>query len=171
MPKIDVADYTRLYRATRGMRPEIRHSFRKRLKDAAQIGARGAKVKVRAMPATRKYTAAGAGRHYRRSKPGTGVGLRSTLALNIRVNVGARDVAVRQFTAGLRGRNARGLPRGIDRGEWTHPVYGHKPEVTQRGWPYFQSTMREKRPEMEHEVRKVLDDVKAKVIARQLHLG
>jgi hypothetical protein len=171
MPKIDVADYVQLTRATRGMRPEIRRAFRKRLRKAAKIGADAARVKIRTMPATAKYTATGAGRHYRKSRAGTGVGLRSTLALDIKVSVTAREVAVKQFTAGLRGRNSRDLPKDIDRGGWKHPTYGHKPVVFQRGYPYFDSTMREKRPEMEHEVRKVLDDIKAKVIAGKLHLG
>ncbi|HEY3012233.1 MAG TPA: hypothetical protein VGJ36_05770 [Gemmatimonadales bacterium] len=168
MPKIDVADYTQLYRATRGMKPEIRSAFRKRLRKAADIGARGAKVKIRAMPATRKYTATGAGRHVRGK---TARGLRSTLATNIHVQVTAREVAIRQFSTGIKGRNAQDLPRDIDRGDWLHPTFGHEPEVSQTGWPYFMATMREKRPEMEREVRKVLDDVKAKIIAGKLHLG
>lgn len=168
MPKVDVADYKQLYRATRNFSPEIRRAFRKRLKDAAQIGARGAKLKVRAMPATRKYTATGAGRQRRGGKSR---GLRSTLAANIRVQVGAKDVAVRQFSTGISGRSARDLPRDIDRGDWLHPTFGHEPEVLQTGWPYFMSTMREKRPEMEREVRKVLDDIQAKVIAGRLHIG
>ncbi len=171
MAKVDVADYERLYRSTRGMHPEIRSAFRKRLRKAAKIGADAAKIKIRTMPATAKYTATGAGRHYRKSKPATGVGLRSTLALNIKVTVSAREVAVRQFTAGLRGHNARDLPKDIDRGGWKHPTYGHKPVVFQKGYPYFDSTMREKRPAMEREVQQVLDDIKAKVIAGKLHLG
>jgi len=168
MPKIDVADYIQLYRATRGMRPEIRRDFRKRLRRAAKFGADAARVKIRTMPATAKYTATGAGRHARGKKV---VGLRSTLALDIKVSVTAREIAVKQFSAGLRGRNARDLPRDIDKGGWKHPVYGRKPDVFQRGYPYFDSTMREKRPEMEREVRKVLDDIRAKVIAGKLHLG
>lgn len=171
MPKIDVADYTQLYRATRGMRPEVRRAFRKRLRDAAKIGERAARLKIRQMPATAKYTAAGGGRHYRKRQPGRAVGLRSTLALNIRVTVSAREVAIKQFSAGLRGRNARDLPRDIDRGGWKHPVYGHEPKVFQRGFPYFDVTMREKRPEMERAVEGVLDDIKAKVIVGKLHLG
>jgi len=171
MPKIDVADYERLYRSTRGMHPEIRKAFRKRLRNAAKIGADAARIKIRTMPATAKYSATGAGRHYRKSRAGVGVGLRSTLALNIRVTVSAREVAVRQFTAGLRGKNARDLPRDIDKGYWRHPVYGHKPTVLQKGYPYFDVTMREKRPEMEREVQQVLEDIKAKVIVGKLHLG
>jgi hypothetical protein len=166
--RVDAADYERLYRATRGMRPEVRRAFRKRLRKAANIGARAAKVKIRAMPATKKYSAAGAGRHFRSART---VGLRSTLALNIHVSVTAKDVAVRQFAKGLRGRNADDLPRDIDRGGWWHPVYGHKPEVFQHGWPYFDSTMREKRPAMEREVSGVLDDIRAKVIVGRFHLG
>jgi hypothetical protein len=168
MPKIEAADYIQLYRATRGMKPEIRSAFRKRLRKAAKIGADAARVKIRTMPATAKYTATGAGRHARGKKV---VGLRSTLVLDIKVSVTAREIAVKQFSAGLRGRNARDLPRDIDKGGWRHPVYGRKPDVFQRGYPYFQSTMREKRPAMEREVQGVLDDIKAKVIARQLHLG
>ena len=171
MPKIDVADYERLYRSTRNMHPEIRKAFRKRLRRAAKIGADAARIKIRTMPATAKYSAAGAGRHYRKSRAGVGVGLRSTLALNIKVTVSAREVAVRQFTAGLRGKNARDLPKDIDRGGWKHPVYGHEPKVFQKGFGYFDSTMREKRPEMEREVQQVLDDIKAKVIVGKLHLG
>lgn len=169
MPKVDVADYTQLYRATRGMKPEVRSAFRKRLRVAAKIGADAAKLKIRAMPATRKYSAAGAGRHFTKSKPHAG--LRSTLARNIRVTVTPKEVAIRQFTAGLYGRNAQDLPKDIDKGGWLHPTFSHEPEVFQRGWPYFDSTMREKRPQMEREVQKVLDDVKAKVIAGKLHLG
>jgi hypothetical protein len=170
--KVDVADYERLYRTTRGMHPEVRSAFRKRLRRAAKIGADAARIKIRTMPATGgKYTATGAGRHYRKSRAGVGVGLRSTLALNIRVTVSAREVAVRQFTKGLRGQNARDLPKDIDRGGWKHPTYNHKPVVFQRGYPYFDSTMKEKRPEMEREVGQVLDDIKGKVIAGKLHLG
>jgi hypothetical protein len=171
MPKVDVADYERLYRTTRGMHSEVRSAFRKRLRKAAKIGADAARIKIRTMPATRKYSAAGSARHYRKSRAGTGVGLRSTLALNIRVSVGAREVAVRQFTKGLRGQNARDLPKDIDRGGWKHPTYGRPPKVFQKGYPYFDSTMREKRPEMEREVAQVLDDIKAKVIVGRLHLG
>jgi hypothetical protein len=169
MPKIDVADYTQLYRATRNMRPEIRSAFRKRLRKAANIGRDAAKVKIRAMPSAKKYTALGAGRHFRKGKPHAG--LRSTLALNIRTTVTAREVAIHQYTAGLYGRNAQDLPRDIDKGGWLHPTFGHEPEVFQHGWHYFQSTMREKRPEMEREVQKVLDDIKAKIIVGKLHLG
>jgi hypothetical protein len=171
MPKIDVADYTQLYRATRNMKPEIRSAFRKRLRKAANIGRDAAKVKIRAMPATRKYTATGAGRHYRKSRAGVGVGLRSTLAINIRTSVTAREIAVHQYTAGLRGHNARDLPKDIDRGGWKHPVFGRPPKVFQRGYPYFMVTMKEKRPEMEREVQQVLDDIKAKIIVGKLHLG
>jgi hypothetical protein len=171
MPKIDVADYAQLYRATRGMHAEVRRDFRKRLRRAAKIGADAARVKIRTMPATKKYTATGSGRHYRKSRAGVGVGLRSTLALDIKVTVSAREVAVRQFTAGLRGKNSRDLPKDVDRGGWKHPTYGHKPMVFQRGYPYFDSTMRQMRPAMEREVQKVLDDIKAKVIVGKLHLG
>lgn len=171
MPKIDVADYERLYRATRGMHPEIRRAFRKRLRDAAKIGERAARLKIRQMPATAKYSALGGGRHFTKSKPHAG--LRSTLARNIRVSVTAREVAIHQFTAGLYGRNAQELPKDIDssKGGWTHPTFGHDPEVFQHGWPYWKSTMREKRPQMERAVEGVLDDIKAKVIVGKLHLG
>lgn len=169
MPKIDVADYTQLYRATRGMHPEVRSAFRKRLRKAAKIGADAAKLKIRTMPAAHKYSALGAGRHFTKSKPHAG--LRSTLARNIRVSITAREVAIHQYSAGLYGENAQDLPRDIDRGGWRHPTFGHEPKVFQDGWPYFKSTMREKRPQMEREVQKVLDDIKAKVIVGKLHLG
>lgn len=165
---VDASDYRDLYRRTRNLRPEIRREFRRRLRVAANIGRDAARTKVRAMPATHKYTAAGAGRHYRRSRAGVGVGLRSTLALNIRTDVSARDVAVRQYTRGLRGRSSRDLPRDIDRGGWLHPVFGHHPDVFQKGWPYFMSTMREKRPEMEREVRKVLDHIRVQLLRRSV---
>jgi hypothetical protein len=171
MPKIDVADYAQLYRATRGMKPEIRRDFRKRLRKAAKIGADAAKIKIRAMPSTKKYSALGAGRHFTKSKPHAG--LRSTLARNIRVTVTPKEVAIRQFSEGLYGRNAQDLPKDIDspKGGWTHPTFNHEPEVFQHGWPYFKSTMREKRRAMEKEVQQVLDDIKAKVIVGKLHLG
>lgn len=165
---VDASEYRDLYRRTRNLRPEIRREMRKRLREAAKIGQRAARLKIREMPATAKYSKTGAGRHYRKSRPGTGVGLRSTLALNIRVQVTARDVAVRQFTAGLRGHNARDLPRDIDKGYWRHPVYGHPPKVLQKGWPYFDRTMRAKRPEMEREVRKVLDSIKVELLKSRI---
>lgn len=170
MPKVDARDYERLYRQTRNFSPEIRRAFRKRLRDAAQIGARAAKVKVRAMPTGGggRYTATGAGKHVRGKKHR---GLRSTLATGISVKVTGNSVRIEQSARGLSGRNADDLPRDIDRGGWQHPVYGHPPKVFQKGFPYFQSTMREKRPEMEREVNKVLDDIQAKLIARSLHIG
>lgn len=158
---VDARDYERLYRATRTIRPEIRRAFRKRLREAAKIGQKAAREKIRTMPATHRYSAAGAGRHYRKGRPGVGVGLRSTLALNIRVSVGRRDVKIQQFTRGLRGRNARGLPRGIDRGEWEHPTFGHAPKVLQKGHPYFKDTIEGRKEEMLQQVRQVLDDIQA----------
>jgi hypothetical protein len=174
---VDASDYTDLYRATRHLGPEVRRAYKKRLTDAAKIGQRAARVKIRSMPAGRRYTALGAGRHYRRARPGVGVGLRSTLAANIKVEVGPRDVAIRQYTRGLRGHNARDLPKVIDRGGygisggWRHPVYGHEPQVYQRSWPYFASTMRELRPVMVGEVAQVLDDIKRELRHRSRLFG
>lgn len=160
---VDARDYEQLYRATSRMPSVIRREFRRRLREAAKIGQKAARDKIRQLPARGRYTALGRGRHYRRSRPGVGTGLRSTLALNIRVKVGDRDVTIQQFTAGLRGRNARGVPRGIDRGEWTHPTFGHHPTVTQRGNHYFTDEIAGKKDEMLTEVRKVLDEIESKL--------
>lgn len=158
MPTIvDTADYQRLYRATRRIGPEVRRAFRKRLREAAKVGQRAARAKVREMPATHRYTRLGHGRHFR-ARP---VGLRSTLALNVGVRVTGKDVRIEQRTRGLVGRNAAGLPRGIDRGQWTHPTYGHPPKVVQKGWPYFTDEIASKKDEMLDRVRVVLDDVVA----------
>jgi hypothetical protein len=164
---VDVDDYRDLYRRTRHLRPEVRREFRRRLREAAKIGQRAARTKIRAMPATHRYTSKGAGRHFTRTKPRAG--LRSTLARNIQVQVGPRDVAILQFSEGLYGRNARDLPKAIDRGgyglagEWLHPTYGHEPDVLQHSWPYFASSMRQTRPQMEREVAKVLTWLKVEV--------
>jgi hypothetical protein len=75
------------------------------------------------------------------------------------VSASGKNVVIRQGARGLTGNSAADLPRDIDRGFWKHPVYGHRPDVTQYGFPYFKKEINSKRPEMVDEVSKVLDTI------------
>lgn len=164
MPSVvDVRDYRDLYTRTRNISPEIRKELRRRLREAANIGARAAKAKVLEMP-----TYAGTGlrsaryRSSRRHLRGTHrTGLRLRLAANIRVSVTARNVEILQGSTGITGRSGRSLPRRIDEGgTFRHPVYGHRDRwASQIGYRYFQRTIDGKKQEMLVEVSHVLDEI------------
>ncbi len=166
--RVDVEDYKRLYRRTRDMEPKIRRDLRKHLREAGNIGRDAARLKIREWSGgggAGKYTAAGHGRHTRR---GRSVGLRSTIAINIRTTVGPSDVTIRQFTVGLSGNSTADLPYDIDRGGWRHPTFGHRPRVFQRGIHYFHDEIESKRPQMEREMAKVLDEIRAEVVMGEI---
>jgi hypothetical protein len=150
--EVNVYDYRALYAKCKTVEPVIRRGFRKGLRNAGKIGQGAAKAKVLAWPAAGGISAKAGGKAHR--------GLRATVAANVRVSVTARDVRIRQYTAGLTGNSASDLPRDIDRGYWKHPTYGHRPTVLQRGTPYFKAEISSKRDEMLREVRVVLDDVR-----------
>jgi hypothetical protein len=148
----DIArDYKDLYRKTRVIGPEINKDMRDGLKAAGKIGARTAKLMIQSWPATGGMPSRAGGRKHR--------GLRTKIASQITVSVGARNVVIRQGTRGLTGRNSRDLPRDIDHGGWFHPVYGHG-EVFQKGFPYFKAPIHAVQPLMEAEVSKVLDKIR-----------
>lgn len=154
---VDASDYERLYRRTRGIKGEIRRDFRKHLREAAKIGQRAARERIREWPGGGGgYTHLGHGRHLRGLKSR---GLRSTLAANIGVRVDRRGVRIVQTTRGLTGRNANRLPKDINKGGWKHPVYGHG-SVFQRGLKgYFDKSIDDKREEMLQQAAKVLEDI------------
>lgn len=158
----------RLYRASQTAGPQIRADMRRHLKDAAGIGASAAKARARMVSGGfvgSSFTSAGrqVSQHGRHGRHGGGAGRRklgSVLASNIRVQVKGDDIRIVQGSAGISGRNAAGLPRGLDEfGGFTHPTFGHDPVVEQSGQPYFARTMTEKRGEMIREVSRVLDDI------------
>lgn len=149
--EVDVRDYRAMYAKTKTITPVIRKGFRKRLRGAAKIGQDAARAKIMTWPAAGGIAAKAGGRLNR--------GLRATIAGQIRTSVTARDVRIRQFTAGLVGNSASDLPRDIDRGFWKHPTYGHRPTVGQRGIHYFKDEITSKRDDMLREVTKVLDDI------------
>jgi len=166
--RVDVEDYKRLYRRTRDMEPKIRRDLRKHLREAGNIGRDAARRKIREWSGgggAGKYSAAGHGRHTRR---GRSVGLRSTVAINIRVTVGPSDVTIRQFTVGLTGNSTKDLPYDIDCGGWYHPTFWHRPKVFQQGIHYYDDEIESKRPEMEREVAKVLAEIQAKVAVGEI---
>lgn len=155
----------RLYRASRRAGDDVRKDFRRHLKNAAQIGADAAKLRARAITGapSGSQTHWQHGRHGRHGRMGTR-SLGAVLASNIRVSVKGDDIRIVQGATGISGRNARGLPRGMDEFTgFTHPVFGHTPEVQQAGHPYFQRTMIEKRGAMEREVAHVLDDIERRL--------
>lgn len=148
---IDASDYQDLYQRCRRAPPQIRADMRTHLRDAAKIGANAAKVRARSI------SRGGAVSRWRTQQRSRSLG--SILAANIRVSVKGDDVRIVQGTAGIGGRNAAGLPRGLDDFVgFEHPVFGHG-RVLQAGKPYFQRSMDEKRDEMIREVARVLDDV------------
>lgn len=155
---VDAREYERLFRATRTLDPVIKREMRKRLRDAARIGANEAKARVRAMQAP-SLTHAGRAHHGTQHVRGRARGLRSVLAANIKVQVGARDVRIIQGTAGIGGQNARGLPRRLDAGApFLHPVFGQG-ETAQLGYSYFKRPILGKKDDMLVEIKHVLDDI------------
>ena len=151
----DVRDYRELYRKTKLVEPAIRKDLRKRLRNCGKIGADAAKRKVVQWPVHGGISA----KTIRRNRRIVHRGLRATLAAQIRVTAGSRDVTIVQGRRGLTGNSSADLPRDIDRGGWRHPVYGHKPDVFQYGFPYFKKEIASKRPEMVDEASKVLDAI------------
>ncbi len=175
--RVDVREFKELARKARTAGPEIDKDMREGLKAAGKIGARTAKLMIHSWPVSGGISSRAGGRAHR--------GLRATLASQITVSVSSRNVTIRQGTRGLRGQNARDLPRDIDRGGWYHPVYGHlvhqsireraaharrrqsllaaiprNGKVFQTGFPYFKAPIHAVQPEMEAEVSKVLDKLK-----------
>lgn len=151
----DVRDYRELYRKTKLVEPAIRKDLRKRLRNCGRIGSDAAKRKIVQWPVHGGI----ASPTIRRNRRIVHRGLRATLAAQIRVTAGARDVTIVQGRRGLSGNSAADLPRDIDRGFWKHPVYGRKPDVPQVGFPYFKKEIASKRPEMVDEASKVLDTI------------
>lgn len=148
---VDVRAYKELYRKTKLAGPEITKDMRSRLRVAGRIGSDAAKLKIRTWPVAGGISAKAGDRVHR--------GLRARLASNIRVSAGSSNVIIRQGSRGITGSSGSDLPRDIDRGFWRHPVYGHKPDVTQTGIRYFKQEINSKRPEMVAEVSKVLDGI------------
>lgn len=149
--EVDVRDYRALWAKTKTIEPVIRKGFRRRLRSAAKVGQDAARAKIMSWPAAGGISAGAGGKANR--------GLRATIAAQVRTSVTARDVRIRQFTAGLVGNSAADLPRDIDRGYWKHPTYGHKPTVGQRGIHYFKDEITSKRDDMLREVSQVLGDI------------
>lgn len=152
---VDVRDYRELYRKTRLVEPEIRKDLRKRLRTCGKIGGDAARRKIMEWPVHGGIS----GKVIRRNRRIVHRPLRATLASQIRVSATGDDVLIRQGRKGLTGNSAADLPRNIDRGGWKHPVYGHRPEVFQTGFPYFKKEIESKRPEMVDEASKVLDTI------------
>jgi len=149
----DVHEYRELYRKSRAAGPEIAKDMRKRLRTCGKIGADASKRKIVQWPVHGDISA----KVIRRNRRIVHRGLRATIASQIRVSASGNNVLIRQGRRGLTGNSAADLPRDIDRGGWKHPVYGHKPEVFQSGFPYFKKEISSKYPEMADEMEKILD--------------
>lgn len=161
MVEVDVSDYIALSRRCREAGPEVRREFRQRIREAGKIGRDAARMR-----ALRIHTLGiRSGRHFGRGRrrPQHPRSLRAALAGDIGLDVSGDDVKITVGARLLSGRDAIALPRGIEKGEWSHPVFGHGRvrQIGDRNW--FKDAVEARRPEMEHEVAQVLDYIERRL--------
>jgi hypothetical protein len=150
--RVDADQYAQVRARAREFDPLLDKELKKALRQGAKIGADAAKAKIRTMPSYGTHRAG----HGSSSRPQH---LRAKLASNIRVVVSNRDVRIVQSVIGIRGANAKGLPRRLDEGgRFRHPVFGRSDDwASQLGYAYFSRTIAAKRPEIEAGVKDAMD--------------
>ncbi|MCX4912805.1 hypothetical protein [Streptomyces sp. NBC_00687] len=135
---------------------EVDSSFpgklRRDLREAAKPAAEDAKRNVLALPV-----------HGRKHS-----GLRGRVARGVTIQAGiARGLGVRIVT-GMRDPQEKALPGYLDdkRG-WRHPVFGNRHEWVHQstGGSWFRETIVDHRPQIERDVRQVLDDAAETIAA------
>ncbi len=138
-------EWRRVGIALRDVDRNLPEEVRKALRDAARPAAEDAKRRVRAIPV-----------HGRKHS-----GLRSRVARGVQVQAGvSRGLGVRIVT-GMAKPSERKLPLYLDdpRG-WRHPVFGNRHVWVHQatGGSWFRATIAEHRPQIEHDVRQVLEE-------------
>lgn len=138
-------EWRRVGIALREVDKSLPDKLRKAMRDAAKPAAEDAKRRVRALPVHgRKHT-----------------GLRAKVARGVDIQAGVgRGLGVRIVT-GMANPQERKLPLYLDdqRG-WRHPVFGNRHIWVKQttGGSWFRSTIAEHRPQMEHDLAKVLEE-------------
>ncbi|MEU6674757.1 hypothetical protein [Streptomyces sp. NPDC046925] len=145
-------EWKRVSLALREVDRDLPDKLRKAMREAARPAAEDAKRRVKSLPVHgRKHT-----------------GLRRRVASGVAIQAGAgRGLGVRIVT-GMRDPQEASLPRYLDdpRG-WRHPVFGQRDVwVTQHtGGSWFRATIAEHRPQMAHELERVLENAAETIAA------
>lgn len=103
----------------------------------------------------------------RRAKAERKAGLRSTIAaaITLKVTTSGRRAAVRITVDEKKlPPDQRALPWALDspRG-WRHPTFDHRPQVRQKGRPWFAVTINRFAPQVRADVIKAMDDIANKI--------
>jgi hypothetical protein len=167
----NVSEYRKLAKELRKAgKTDLRKQLRKQIADAGRPVLDDVKAAVRDMPVTSRGGGGAQRRRFNVARASTerakasaarrGAGLRSTIASATKLQITAKGVRFVVQSSKLPA-DQRTLPRHLDSEKgWRHPVFGDRDVwVTQKGRPYFGSTIKRKAPAF----RKAIVDAMEKI--------
>jgi len=182
--EITVAGAHQLRDLAKALKAAGRNDLHKELRKAIRKGARPAmqatKTAVRTIPVTGSHGGGAkqrigfhegrskiADEAKRRAKAERKAGLRSTIAaaISLKVKTISRRAAVRiEVDEKKLPPDQRALPWALDSSRgWRHPTFGHKPQVHQKGQPWFATTISKFAPQIRADVIKAMNDIANKI--------
>lgn len=138
-------EFKRVAAALREVDRRLPGQFRKQLVDAVKPAVQDAKNRVRAIPAQ------GAKRS----------GLRRRVARGVSIQAAVGRAPALRVVAAMKEPDEANLPRYLDESAgWRHPVFGNRHIWVRQttGGHWFRDTMVEHRPQIERDIRQVLED-------------
>jgi hypothetical protein len=179
MVSVEIRGADQLYELNRRLKAadkKLAADLRRAVRAGAQPAVAATKAAVKAIPVTGVRGGGGAAREEhavsrskasteekRRAKARRGSGLRATIAsaIKLEIKTGAKTAAVRIVVDEKKlPPDQRTLPRHLDDPKgWRHPVFGRSPWVTQKGRPWFETTIRTFAPEVRRSILAAMDDM------------